>query len=409
VSEQANVAGEPRLLSLIATDLRSRGWEVQANRVIGLYQVDLLVTAPNKNALAVELKVFPGSVGFGTLNNVAALRGGLAAFGELSATPVLLAVATATPSLHELAERLGVSFAVASPADDENTVRTYFVEHLIRAASMRQGASQPAAASLRQPTLLEETAAQQLAERVALVEAPQAGLYRAGRWIDVSTYPPAPRPTSLHATEPMLYGSRWSDPLGKFSTVSLSITPEAAVGQYLARFRRATTAEGTGIVDAILAFLKGPPDPGEPELVVGAVPAAVFDDLCLLRVHFEGRPPLLVDLESPATRAALAEYRDRLGAPVGGAPDDVDLARTVDRRLTWLAIRALYEACAARSVGPAAGIIYRDPMSPHWASVVAWSPPALISLDDEAMEVRALAPADLAVQRSAEQLDLLLP
>lgn len=409
MSESANMSDERRLLSLIAADLRSRGWAVSMNRTIGLYQVDLFAAAPNGHRLAVELKAFPGSVHFATLTNVAALRSGLAAFGEPRTIPVLLAVGTATTALHELAQRLAVSFVVAPPTNDESATRELFVAHLVETAraTFYDTFEPPGLTPERLTGLLDETASKQLAERVDFVRAPEAGLFRAGRRGHIDVYPAPPTRPLLRTSEPMLYGERWSDPLGVFSTAAFSTSPEAAIGRYLARFRRATTAEGRGIVEAITSFLTGSADPGEPPLTEGRVPADVFAEFLLLHVGFD-QPPLLVDLDGPGTRAALAEELARLTSPAEVEPTEVDLARTKDRRLTWLAIRALYEACAERSVGPVAGVRYQDAAGPHWDAVVAWSPPTLIPLDGVLAELRPLSPIDPAVERAAEQLSLSL-
>lgn len=407
MSELTKEFDQRRLLSAIAAELKIEGWEVYINRTIGLYQVDLLTTAPNGHQFAVELKVFPGNVHFATLNNVAALRSGLAAFGELRVTPVLLAVGTATAALHELAKRLDVSLAVSSPTNDQSATKDLFVTHMKEAARTPfDPAVEGTGLFSSQPSkLLDETASKELAERIHIVDAPETGLFRAGRWSHIDVYPPPPRRTLLDMSEPMLYGGRWADPFGVFSTVTLSTTAEGAIGLSLARYRRATPPEGRGIIDMITSFLTGPPDSGEPSLTEGTVPADVFDDLVLLHVRFT-QPPQLVDLDASATRVALAEQLRRLNFHVG---TEVDFARTNDRRVTWLAIRALYEACAQLPLLAVAGVLYQDAIGRSWQSVSAWSPPTLVPLVGDSIDLSPLSKLDHRVEHAAEQLALSLP
>jgi len=390
---------ERRVVGLVAADLRERGWEVDAERTIGLYQVDLLATAPSGRRFAIEVKASAGKVHFGTLNNVAALRGGLAAFGDLRVTPVLLAIGTSSPSLHELADRLGLWFVLIPPGGDHASIAEHFVKRLVERASQPVEDAERSVedGGERLVVGLSHVEAKRLAERISLKEMAEASLFRVGRWRDVDQYPPPSPPVSLAVSEPMLYGARWADPLGEFSTLTFSTTPEAAIGSYLARFRRSTAVEGRGILDAISEFLQG--EPGEP-LREAFVPVDMFDDLWLLHVR-PRQHVLIVDLDAPSSRDALGQQLSQRGLLPEVQPSRFDLTQSQDRRVTWFAIRALYEASAHRrqEVG---GLRYASELTPLSDSAVLWSPPTLVPLDRA--DVQPLSPRDPEVERAAEEL-----
>jgi hypothetical protein len=121
---------EAGVRSLVAEKLGVGGWSVTLDQVVGLYRVDMLAIDPHQHVFAVEIKFFTGTLHFGTLLNVAALRSGLRAFGDIKAQPVLLAVGESTTSLEELAHGLDLELFVAQPGATEESAAEQFVRSL---------------------------------------------------------------------------------------------------------------------------------------------------------------------------------------------------------------------------------------------------------------------------------------
>jgi hypothetical protein len=238
-----------------------------------------------------------------------------------------------------------------------------------------------------------------------LVGMPEAGLYRAGRWSDVGTFPPpAPR---INLAVRQVDGYRWDDALGGFATAKCSASAEAAIGRTIARYRRRTIEPGVGLIDAIKGFLMQEPDPGEPELLDNRVPEDIFDDLYL--IHLPGdRRVVFVDLEHEHTLETLSE---QLGPTVnalglGVAPLAGNLAREEDRRVTRLVTRALHSLCSDGRYGPVAGIRYPGQPDPEWEAFVLWRPPDLVDLDSDDVELRWVAHWDADTLAAAKRLGL---
>lgn len=239
-----------------------------------------------------------------------------------------------------------------------------------------------------------------------LVKMPQGGLYRAGRWGDVDTYPgPAPM---ISLRQPREDGFRWEDALGGFATAKCSASEEAAIGRTIARYRPARDRDGTGIIRAIKNFMSGPPDDAEPELVDGVVPAGVFDDL--YSIHIPGdRPVEFVDLGHEDTLRALETQLDGALQALGIGKLSNNLAREKDRRVTRLAMRALYSLSVDGGYGPVAGIRCPGQPDPAWEAFVLWSPPSLVGLTGDDVEFRWIARWDEDVIAAARTLGLQLP
>lgn len=233
---------------------------------------------------------------------------------------------------------------------------------------------------------------------------PDDGLYRAGRWSDVELYPPPSR--ALDLRHPQLDGERWEDAFGQFSTVKCSVSAEAAIGRVIARFRPAVDDRGQGILDAIKAFLSGPPDPGEPSLVEGIVPPSVHDDLYEIRVpKREGL--VFIDLMSPETLEEIEKGPGRLVRAATNAefPGE-NLAQHPDRRVTRLLTTLLYQSLAPNGV---AGIRYPGNPDSHWEAFVVWAPPIVLPLSGEDVNLRWVAPWDEAFLAAVHTLGLRVP
>jgi hypothetical protein len=239
-----------------------------------------------------------------------------------------------------------------------------------------------------------------------LIKMPEDGLYRAGRWSDVEAYPGPAAPISL--AQPLEDGFRWEDPTGSFATVKCSPSQESAIGRAIARYRPRTVGDnGSGIIQAIKDFMSGPPDDGEPELVDGTVPADLFDDL--YSIHVPDRPVVFVDLEHEDTQRTLETQLAGTLAALGVRPRWENVAHEKDRRVTRLAIRALYSLCADGRFGPVAGIRCPDQPNSAWDAFVVWSPPRLLELSGDDVEFRWVARWDDDVIAAARTLGLELP
>ncbi len=253
----------------------------------------------------------------------------------------------------------------------------------------------------------------------SLVGMPERGLWRAGRWADVDRYPaPAGR---LRLSSPVLDGPRWEDAFGRFATAKCSATPEAAIGRTIARYRPRDVPNGPeqdvasthdnrprGIINVILAYLEGPADDGEPELVDGEVPADVNDDLYLIEVP-ASRGAVFVDLGDPNTLRALDEMlREALDA-LGVTANLENICRETDRRVTRLAMRALHSQFSDGSLGPVAGVRYPGQPDPEWEAFVLWSPPTLVELTGDDVAFRWVSAWDADFVAACHRLGIRPP
>lgn len=245
-----------------------------------------------------------------------------------------------------------------------------------------------------------------------LIQMPEGGLYRAGRWADVDHFPQPSHPLPRQ-NEPLLDGYRWEDSQGEFATAKASASAEGAIGRVIARYRRRVLPpdegeeEGEGLLDALLGFMDEEPDEPEPELVDGRVPEDIFDDLYV--IHLPHDPRLLfVDIGHEDTQAEVdAVLREPLRAL--GVTANPDLVEERDRRVTRLAMRMLHGRCADGRYGSVAGIRYPGQPDPEWEAYVIWSPPDLVELGAQDVVLRWVAPWDDDARAAANTLEVELP
>jgi hypothetical protein len=248
---------------------------------------------------------------------------------------------------------------------------------------------------------------------------PEEGLHRAGRWHDVERYPQSAAPivaTSL--TEPLLDGPRWEDSNGRFATVKLSQSAEAAIGRIFAKYQRRVFAVDedapshpdvhSGIVNRVLEWFSGEPEPDyehEPELSEGAVPADIFNRLCEIYVPYNA-DLRFIDISAPETLTAIDDALGGALKPLGfGGVAGINLAREPDRRLPRLILTLLH----ARYSSEYAGIRVCGQPDPEWESYVLWSPPERIDLAAEQNAFRYVAVWDDDAIKAAERLGVRLP
>jgi hypothetical protein len=242
-----------------------------------------------------------------------------------------------------------------------------------------------------------------------LVKTPPSGLYRAGRWSDVDSYPPPSKPMSLK--QPILDGPRWEDMAGEFATISCFATPEAAIGQAISRFRHRHTdpARKQGLIDAILAFLDSEPDPDRDfQLTEGHVPDAVFDDLYL--IHIPEEPDVcFVDLRHTDTINVLQRYLAPALRDVCAEPLGTEFSDARDRRVTRLITTVLHSVSQSGLLGPVGGLRLPSDLDPAWDQFIVWSPPRFVDLSDDGVSMRWVAASDQDAVRAADRLGLVLP
>lgn len=237
---------------------------------------------------------------------------------------------------------------------------------------------------------------------------PKSGLWRAGRWADVEQFPPPARSiqSSIWSPSPeLLDGYRWEDIAGRFSTIKLSASDEAAVGRTLARFR-GREVEGVSILDQIKGFLSSAPDnPAEPDLTYNQVPESYFEDAHLLHLAYDEEVHF-IDVEHQRTLNTLSSL---LSGPLKSMGHDFEsgLSNQRDRRLTRLVTATLHEICNEHELDHVAGLRYRAP-DKHWDAYVAWDSPARVDLS-QAESVEPLFPEHPAVQKAVRTLGLDLP
>lgn len=233
---------------------------------------------------------------------------------------------------------------------------------------------------------------------------PEGGLYRAGRWADVTVFPaPAKDITSrIHTPGPPLIDGypRWEDAYGRFATAKFSATDMAAIGRTVAGYRR-YVSEGTNFFDKVKGWLSEPDDESEPLVLENRIPPSYFEDAHLLHLEYDPEP-CFINVDHPQTVRIIEELvgatLDAIGATVAGG-----ISQNRDRRVTRLAMATLYNLCVTQGFDRIAGIRYAAP-EPEWDAYVFWSPPRIIDLAD-ALPVPVF-PDDDAVREAAERLGL---
>lgn len=239
-----------------------------------------------------------------------------------------------------------------------------------------------------------------------LVEMPADGLYRAGRWTDVETFPPASQRIPL--ARPVNDGYRWEDILGSFATAKCSASAEGAIGRVIARYRRREVEDGAGIIDSIMKFMSHAPDGDEPEIVDGRVPVDVFADLYLISIP-QDTDVTFVDLAHEDTHRVLQEQLASTLETLGLPPVDGSFITAADRRMTRLAMRALWGLCASGQYGQVAGIRYPGQPDPEWEAFVLWSPPESVRLTGDEVGFRWIGAWDEDAEAAAARLGLEMP
>lgn len=212
------------------------------------------------------------------------------------------------------------------------------------------------------------------------IRMPKDGLYRAGRWADVTAFPPPAQGISsrIHTPGPPLVDGypRWEDAYGRFSTAKFSASSVAAIGRTIAGYRRYEPG-GVNFFDRVKAFLSEPDAEAEPLVLENRIPPAFFEDAFLLKLEFD-EELIFIDVEHPRT---LETLRAILGPTFGviGATMEEGISASRDRRVTRLAITTLYDLCAANGFDGIVGIRYRAP-EPDWDAYVVWYPPRGVDL-----------------------------
>lgn len=245
-----------------------------------------------------------------------------------------------------------------------------------------------------------------------LVRMPSEGLFRAGRWLDVYRYPPPARPLSLH--QAIHDGYRWEDLRGAFPTMKMSGSAEAAIGRTIARYRRrllpAAQGEpgaGAGFLDALKGWLTHDPEPGEPELVEGAVPRSYFEDAYLLHLPRGDDPDRcqFVDVNDQRTKDTIDAVAGHILTHLDPNWKHGDLSLNADRRVTRLVTRVLYDL--TQNDDEVVGLRYPGHPDRHWQAFVAWD--YAIELDPDTVVARPLDTEDPDVRAAADRLDISLP
>jgi hypothetical protein len=202
--------------------------------------------------------------------------------------------------------------------------------------------------------------------------APAAGVYRVARSIDVFAFhvpEPLPNPAPVAIEE----GNRWDDAEGRFATVYCASSAEASFGEVIARYR-----ERRGLLERIDRFLSQRPDPEyDPVLSPGVVPAEFFDGRWLGHV---GVDPAVrfVDVEDPATHAAVdATLRRRL-AQYGVRRIDRSTFLSPDRRVTRMIASRYHWLAQTPDHGDWRGLRYTSRLAPDWECWAIWQPSPLL-------------------------------
>jgi hypothetical protein len=238
---------------------------------------------------------------------------------------------------------------------------------------------------------------------------PKQGLFRAGRWTDVDTFPApaqAISPRLFSAGPPLNDGyPRWEDAFGRFSTAKFSATPMAAIGRTLADYRRYEEG-GSGILNIFKSFFThGSEDDAEPVLVEAMIPESYFEDAHRLRLGYDS-DLRFIDVEHQRTRNTLQEI---LEGPLQalGVTIDEGLSQNRDRRVTRLVMSTLHDICLADERRQVIGIRYRTP-DPEWEAFVMWNPPSP-AIDLAGADISPIFPDDDDLMEAAGSLGLQIP
>jgi hypothetical protein len=158
----------------------------------------------------------------------------------------------------------------------------------------------------------------------------------------------------------------------------------------------------------ILSYLSGVPDDGDPVLIDGEVPPDINDDLYVLHVP-ASRGAAFVDLGHRETLEALDEMLSDAFAALGVQANLAEICRERDRRVTRLAMRALYSQYSDGKLGPVAGVRYPGQPDPEWEAFVLWSPPALVALTGDDVGFRWVSTWDADFLAACKHLGIRPP
>ena len=203
--------------------------------------------------------------------------------------------------------------------------------------------------------------------------APRAGVHRVSRSINVfafRTAAPLPNPASV----PIHDGNRWDDAQGNFATVYCASSAEGAFGEVIARYR-----ERPGLLQRIDAFLNQPPDPDyDPLLTPGVVPAEFFDGRWIghSTVDVDVR---FVDVDDPATHAALDPALRRALRDFGVRRIDRGTFLSADRRITRTIASHYHWLAQTPDHASWRGLRYLSRLAPDWECWAIWEPTPLLA------------------------------
>jgi hypothetical protein len=204
----------------------------------------------------------------------------------------------------------------------------------------------------------------------------------------------------------VLDGYRWEDLNGRFATVKLSASAEAAIGRVVSRYRLRTIAGNGGtslsLIDAIKRSLSHAPDRGPAMPEPNRIPPSYFEDAYLMHLPHSDDVEF-VDLEHARTHHLLQETAGTLLAAFGVTPVDGKISSNRDRRVTRLVTSALQRWCSEEpGYEHVTGLRYRG-ADEGWDAYVVWERSSL-PLDEGTLE--PLHPCDPRVRAAAAHLGL---
>jgi hypothetical protein len=236
---------------------------------------------------------------------------------------------------------------------------------------------------------------------------PTGGLFREGRWLGVSGFPPAAKAITPKIHQPgRAYTDgqpRFEDATGRFATAKFTVSEFGAIGRALVPFRTREIG-GVNLLDRVKAFVSEVDPEHEHEIPAGRVPDAFFEDAYLLPLEYDPEVRV-IDVEHDSTRETLERIL-RPQLELIGASIEPGISQHRDRRVTRLVMTTIYDLCAANERRPIAGIRYAA-LDHEWDAYVFWSPPRRVDLS--AGLPRPLFPDDPLVIEVARSLGLRLP
>jgi len=235
-----------------------------------------------------------------------------------------------------------------------------------------------------------------------LIAPPPGGLNRVGRKPDPFTWRETRELTEDEQQQlgapVLLSGNRYDAPSGEFRTLYFA---DSAYGAYLEKLSPFRARKG--LAEDLDGALDDDADTTHEEsLVGGQLPSDLLDRLVLGEVKF-APGALLIDVEDPATLAALARgVGDRFLKPFGLDRFDRGVVLSRNRRITRTLALELYNMSAGRAVG----LRYSSAHDPDVACFAIWQT-ALPFMHDHGLAPVDLSSPDLA--NAAAILGIRLP